>query len=527
MRVRHLTIVNYRGIESLSLPLTGEDAVFIGPNGGGKTAVLTAIAKAIGLDRAMTVEDFTESSLPVELTCVLDDLPAEAVGDFAGELTYGATTTLTVGMRATMESGEIEVVSGFPDAGWRRVSRAQMSSLPAVWLPSWRDPTRLLALTGNRSLLARLLRALPLDRELDQATNDVAAAAAFLASASPLVQLLADASGRLRELVPGIPPDALSVGQSSQVELLRVLALRLLTTGPPIDIPRQSSGLAQLSILAIAIHTLTLAPSAVVLVDEPEISLHPHAQRAVLAALRSHAGQSLIATHSAAALDRMDPRAIHRLSRVGSAVTARVPAVSDEREARRIMRYADPRVSEAFFATTVLLVEGPSDRLAILALATKQGRDLDAEGISVTALDGAGTFGTMLGLLGPKGLGIRIIGLCDADAEQRWARVLAEGGAVPDRAAMAAQGFLVADPGLEALLVGALGEVDVEAVITQEGSQRQFEMFARQPQQQGQSKRDQLINFIQKDKTRWAPLLAEALELQSIPAALAEVLAHA
>ena len=63
---------------------------------------------------------------------------------------------------------------------------------------------------------------------------------------------------------------------------------------------------------------------------------------------------------------------------------------------------------------TVVLVEGVSDRLAVLALAARWDRDLAAEGIAVLPMQGATNIGHFLRRYGPNGLDVGLAGLCDA-----------------------------------------------------------------------------------------------------------------
>ncbi|WP_422751793.1 TOPRIM nucleotidyl transferase/hydrolase domain-containing protein [Micromonospora sp. WMMD708] len=53
--------------------------------------------------------------------------------------------------------------------------------------------------------------------------------------------------------------------------------------------------------------------------------------------------------------------------------------------------------------TTVVLVEGVSDRGAVGALAVRRGRDLPGEGVCVLPIGGAASAGRFLRLLGPSG----------------------------------------------------------------------------------------------------------------------------
>ena len=81
-------------------------------------------------------------------------------------------------------------------------------------------------------------------------------------------------------------------------------------------------------------------------------------------------------------------------------------------DVRRLSRFTSPQMAEAFFARTVVLVEGISDQLALEALAARRGRNLEAEGISIVPMGGATNIGSFLDLFGPQGFeGARIVRL--------------------------------------------------------------------------------------------------------------------
>src|SRR3982751_2247038 len=70
--------------------------------------------------------------------------------------------------------------------------------------------------------------------------------------------------------------------------------------------------------------------------------------------------------------------------------------------------------------STVVVVEGPSDQVAIEALAERRGLDLAAVGVRVVALGGAHRIGAFLG----QSDGLRVAGLCDAGEEPVFRRAL-------------------------------------------------------------------------------------------------------
>jgi putative ATP-dependent endonuclease of OLD family len=525
--ITNLSITNFRGIASLSLNLDGRSNLFVGANGAGKTAVLTATAKALGADRRMSRDDFVDPDQPVEITCTLTALGEELAGAFNQQVTFGpAGPTLTLGVHASLDGPEIEVLHGFPMGGWTRARGAQLRKLPVLWLSAERGHKELLALTGVRSLLGGLIRELDLSSELDSAAQAIARAASDLALATPLQQLLVDSSTELSGVLADVPPNAFGLQGGQSQDLLRQLELTLEYGTRRAGLTLQPSGLGQLAIFAVVLVALSRRAGAILLLDEPELSLHPQTQRALVQQVRQSESQALVATHSAHALSRWDLRRITRLEHAVTGTTAHVPAHISDQDERRIARYATADLAEACFARTVVCVEGPGDRLALAAFAETLGVDLDARGVSTIELDGADLFATVRELLGPPGLGLQLLGLCDTDREESWAKVVMGSGVYHgDRASLAQVGVLVLDPDLEGVLVDVLGEQRVEAVIVADGEQRSLEAFRQQPTQAAWSPREQLVRYVKKGKTRWPALLAAEMDVTEVPSVFQELLA--
>jgi len=182
-------------------------------------------------------------------------------------------------------------------------------------------------------------------------------------------------------------------------------------------------------------------------------------------------------------------------------------------------------------ARAAILVEGESDRLAVVALARRHGRDLDAEGVVVVPMGGSKNINKFLDRYGPVGLDLHLAGLCDAGEEGDFRRALerAELGRDLSRASMERLGFYVCEDDLEDELIRALGPDRVEGVLRQLGALDPFRTFQKQPQWQGRPIDDQLRRFIgtaSGRKALAAPLLVEALDLDRVPRPLDGVLAH-
>jgi hypothetical protein len=182
-------------------------------------------------------------------------------------------------------------------------------------------------------------------------------------------------------------------------------------------------------------------------------------------------------------------------------------------------------------ARAVVLVEGISDQHALEAIAERRGRDLDAEGVSVVPMGGARNIRGFLDRFGPRGLDVRLAGLCDAHEEGDFRRGLERAGlgANLSREQMESLGFYVCVADLEDELIRSLGAAAVEQVIDAQGELGSFRTFQRQPAQQGRSIQQQLRRFMGTRggrKIRYARLLVDALDLASVPRPLDRVLAH-
>lgn len=178
----------------------------------------------------------------------------------------------------------------------------------------------------------------------------------------------------------------------------------------------------------------------------------------------------------------------------------------------------------------VVLVEGRSDQVALDALARRSGRDLRAEGVSIVAMDGATNLGHFLDAFGPRGLDLRLAGLCDAAESPAFRRSLDRAGLGTDLTpdGLPRLGFFVCVRDLEDELIRALGVTAVERVIEVQGELGALRTFQNQPAQRPRDPAAQLRRFLgtrSGRKIQYARLLAEAVQTSRVPAPLEGVLA--
>jgi hypothetical protein len=179
---------------------------------------------------------------------------------------------------------------------------------------------------------------------------------------------------------------------------------------------------------------------------------------------------------------------------------------------------------------TVVLVEGDSDRDAVVTLVWRSGIDPAERSIAVVAMGGATNVGYHVRQLGPGGLGLRLLGLCDDGEVGHFARAFGRAGlpAMPD-APTPAGGFHVCRDDLEEELIRALGVEAVLAFAADRGELAAFRILQRQPAQRRRPVEHQLHRFIGTRAGRkrdYGSGLAAAVPLDAVPAPLTALLAQ-
>ncbi len=173
------------------------------------------------------------------------------------------------------------------------------------------------------------------------------------------------------------------------------------------------------------------------------------------------------------------------------------------------------RAATASGIRLAVLVEGRSDAAAVTALAGRLGRDLAAEGAIVIPMGGAMSVARFFRVVGPDGLGWRVIGLSDAGERSHFDRLLA------------AEGVFACERDLEDELLRALGIERAESVLEAQGDLARFRTFQKQPAQRGRPVDRQLHRFLGSvggRKERYAAAMVGALPLDAVPPPLERLL---
>jgi hypothetical protein len=284
MKLERLYIDNFRCFNNFVLDLGGRSRFVISENGGGKTSLISALGMTLGRAGLPEQTDFRDQSLPIKINAVFVDFDATEQAELVNAIDYGTPPELQLEVTASWDQAgeEVDAELKLPTKN-RRLTRDERAALRLIYLPAWRDLTRLASFGGRNSILGEILKTLPITPSLQTALANIKNAIDALS----LDQSLVDLFDRMRVFLSGVLP--VVAGQTYDVggaaltdkELLSQLELLLSYASPLIAARRQSSGLAQLTVFALAAEIATTMPAALLCVDEPEVSLHPQAQRAL------------------------------------------------------------------------------------------------------------------------------------------------------------------------------------------------------------------------------------------------------
>jgi putative ATP-dependent endonuclease of OLD family len=450
MRIRRLSIRNYRGIGELEVTLP-QHALLVGQNNVGKSAVLEALALLLGRDSMrpqLTDYDFHNKrilddngrSVPIVIRGVLTDFDnGAATGPetrlFAGLMDAGALQSWDVETeelrpdaadgngklpavevafhaRYNQDLGEFETMRTFwnpdldpfadaaPRLGTKHLAAAGLFTLPASRL--WQH-----ALGFSSSTLQKLLREFDAKpgEQIRSIANDLAQLEHKASDADELRSLLNEMLRVLGEFMPLQEPERTAGYEVTGLDMAsveRALVFFLQTAGSEQRLPayQHGTGLVSLQVLLMLLmfgkYRIDRQRTFILAAEEPELHLYPHAQRRIVDELRQRTTQSIVTTHSPALAEQYEPDEVLLLrhdaggKRKVSRLWRGVPAESEKNGVKRIFYEQRAQIADALMGNVCLLVEGVSEALMLPLLSRIVPHcSFDTHGIS--CIDGKGS----------------------------------------------------------------------------------------------------------------------------------------
>ena len=206
-----------------------------------------------------------------------------------------------------------------------------------------------------------------------------------------------------------------------ETNLYRSLYPTLIERGAAKSPGEAGSGVRNLLVLAL-FHAFARAfkGGAVLGIEEPELFLHPHAQRSLMGQFESlvtEGNQLFVSSHSATFLDITRPERIvvveccsddedEFCTQVRTTTAAKLLAARQrlhpgkpitETSMRAFLRnIRTAEMAEPYFARLVIAAEGPSEREALPLLCARLGLRFDEEGVSIIAAGGKTVIDTLV-----------------------------------------------------------------------------------------------------------------------------------
>lgn len=404
MKLSRIRIQNYRSIKDLEFEI-GDRCALIGPNNAGKSNILSALALVLGeswpTTRAIEPADFYAYSDGDMVITLWFDEAREVRGDVGDPVKYsGIQFKIDRYKRKSgkKEPGDLRSTfvcvdnNGSPVNVLKRPNpQAKPYAVPAPVTTDIRDelPAVIIDVDRNaryhlsgssRSIFGRLLTDLAKELKKDskrfKAFQEKFNEARSLLRTKQFEELETRIAEQLKRHT-GLQELAIQLDGLDPINLYKNFSILFKDPDTPelVDFERMGSGIQSALVMSLLqAYREMKKENAILLFEEPELYLHPHGRRhlfRLLKDLSENGVQIIYTTHSQEFVDLESfesVRLVYKTKEFGTKVkTPDLTKVKGDWKSQ-VKHLAEPK-NEAFFARKVIIVEGPTERLAIRRLA--------------------------------------------------------------------------------------------------------------------------------------------------------------
>ena len=442
-RISHIEIENFRACQAVSLPLD-DFTPLVGQNNAGKSTILESLRWLLKPD-ARSSSDFGDPSKPIIVTARVEGITSEIIGLISepkhrssiepycpeGVLWIRARTEGPKTIKQEVWNPGVVDANGSP-TDWRPYPTGLPQAVSAI-LP---EPLTIQAMKDVQKDFTSVAAGTSIKRLIEEIAEPITKAhAAEIDGALKIINgLLAGGDGVRSDALDSFDNEATKVladffpGLTLQLELPETKIKEFFKSGSlkvgeigragSIDFSQLGSG-AQRSIeIALICYLAGATKDAVVsgtrkllLIDEPELYLHPQGVRRVRQALKllsTKGFQVIFSTHSPLMLDRANAaHAVIVKKLPGTGCETRKPlhqAVHDalsEAESQSRVLFELGNIAEIYFADCVVICEGKTDRrLLPLAYERLFGRTPELDHVSFVSIGSCSDIRKALMVLG-------------------------------------------------------------------------------------------------------------------------------